>query len=227
MTTELKFTATADKGRVTALLNLTTDAQAIIVFAHGAGADIRHQHMQSITRTLNDQGLATLRFNFPYMESGGKRTDSKQVCIETFSNAVRLAGSRANGLATFIGGHSFGGRMSSHYMAGAISKNKESGPCRGLVYYSFPLHPAKKPAITRADHLHTIGLPMLFLSGTRDTLAEPDLLNKVVGDIDGARLHWLDTADHGFKILKRGRQSTENVYTEAARVTAAFVREIA
>lgn len=219
---KLQFTACSEKGPVTALLDLTDGAQALIVLAHGAGADIHHHHMQSISDALNRRDLATLRFNFPYMEAGGKRTDSKEVCIETFDNALELAHSRAGCLPVFIGGHSFGGRMSSHY----YSERSGSHSCSGLVYYSFPLHPSKKPDIKRADHLSAIELPMLFLSGTRDTLANTDLLNAVVTRIPRARLHWLQTADHGFKILKRSRRSIENVYDEAARVTANFVQAL-
>lgn len=219
---KLQFTASSEKGPVTALLDLTGGARALIVLAHGAGSDIHHHHMQSISDALNRRDLATLRFNFPYMEAGGKRTDSKEVCIETFDNALTLAHSRTGSLPVFIGGHSFGGRMSSHY----YSERPGSHSCSGLVYYSFPLHPSKKPDIKRADHLYAIELPMLFLSGTRDTLANTDLLNAVVTRIPRARLHWLQTADHGFKILKRSRRSIENVYDEAARVTANFVQAL-
>lgn len=217
---KLQFTASSEKGPVTALLDLNTEARALIVLAHGAGADIHHHHIQSIANALNKRNLATLRFNFPYMESGGKRTDSKEVCIETFDNALELAHSKARGLPVFIGGHSFGGRMSSHY----YSERADLDSCRGLVYYSFPLHPSKKPDSKRAAHLYAIDLPMLFLSGTRDSLADAGLLNAVVARIPRARLHWLETADHGFKILKRTRRSVENVYDEAARVTADFVQ---
>ena len=219
---KLQFTASSEKGPVTALLDLATEARALIVLAHGAGADIHHHHIQSIANALNKRNLATLRFNFPYMESGGKRTDSKEVCIETFGNALKLAHLKANGLSVFIGGHSFGGRMSSHY----YSEKANSDSCSGLVYYSFPLHPSKNPGIKRAGHLYALDVPMLFLSGTRDTLADADLLNAVVSKIPGARLHWLQTADHGFKILKRSRRSIENVYDEAARVTANFVQAL-
>jgi predicted alpha/beta-hydrolase family hydrolase len=219
----LQFTATNEKGTVSALLSRPDDSRALIVMAHGAGANMLHQHMQSIASALEHQGLATLRFNFPYMEAGGKRTDSKAVCIETISGAVNLANELASDLPLFLGGHSFGGRMSSH----AIDEGDVSGQafdrCRGLIYFSFPLHASKKPDIKRADHLYSIKMPMLFLSGTRDSLAEQELLEDVTHKTPNAELHWLDTADHGFKILKRSRQSTEDVYQEAARITASFV----
>lgn len=219
----LQFTATVEKGLVSARLNRPKDSRALIVLAHGAGANMLHQHMQSITSALEHQGLATLRFNFPYMEAGGKRTDSKPVCIETISGAVNLANEVASDLPLFLGGHSFGGRMSSH----AVDEGDVSGQafdrCRGLIYFSFPLHASKKPDIKRADHLHRIKMPMLFLSGTRDSLADRELLEDVTHKIPNAELNWLETADHGFKILKRRRQSAEDVYQEASRITASFV----
>jgi predicted alpha/beta-hydrolase family hydrolase len=220
------FIATEEKGSVSAITQIPTGAKALFVIAHGAGANMRHQHMESISTSLLAQKIATFRFNFPYMEAGGKRTDSKPVCIETISNAVNLANTLAGDLPLFLGGHSFGGRMSSH----AIDERNDYGEIfdrvRGLIYFSFPLHGSKKPAIKRADHLYSITLPMLFLSGTRDSLAEPQLLEDVTHQIPNAELHCLETADHGFKILKRSRQSAEDVYQEAARVAASFVNRI-
>jgi predicted alpha/beta-hydrolase family hydrolase len=219
----LQFNATDEKGSVSALLSRQDNSRALIVLAHGAGANMLHQHMQSITSALAHRGLATLRFNFPYMEAGGKRTDSKPVCIETISGAVNLANKLSSDLPLFLGGHSFGGRMSSHAIDERDVYGETFERCRGLIYFSFPLHASKKPDIKRADHLYNITLPMLFLSGTRDSLAEPQLLEDVTHQIPNAELHWLETADHGFKILKRSRKSAEDVYQEAARVTASFV----
>ena len=223
-TADLQFTATSEKGSVAAVVQRPPDARALIVLAHGAGAGIRHHHMESIADALANVNIATLRFNFPFMEAGGKRTDGKEICVETFTNATTLAQSIAGGLPIFIGGHSFGGRMSSHFYSERAEAEKAN--CKGLLYFSFPLHPSKKPDIKRAEHLYAIRSPMLFLSGTRDTLADSALLEKVVSRIPIARLHWLETADHSFKILKRSRQSAENVYDEAARVAAAFVQEL-
>ena len=114
--------------------------------------------------------------------------------------------------------------MSSHFYSERADALKAD--CRGLVYFSFPLHPSKKPDIKRAEHLYAVKLPMLFLSGTRDTLADSALLENVVSRIPSARLHWLETADHSFKILKRSRLSAENVYDETARITATFVEKL-
>lgn len=228
----LKFTATDEKGSVSALLDRPEDSRALIVLAHGAGANMQHQHMRALTSALTGVGLATLRFNFPYMEASGKRTDRQSVCVETISGAVNLASKLATDLPLFMGGHSFGGRMSSHALSkvedseGRSSEDKSYERCRGLIYFSFPLHPSKNPAIKRAGHLYNIKLPMLFLSGTRDSLANRGLLEEVTRSLPNTELHWLETADHSFKILKRSRQSTEDVYEEAARVVASFVERL-
>ncbi len=221
---DLRFTATNEKGSVAALIQRPPDARALVVLAHGAGAGMRHHHMKSIADALAEVNIATLRFNFPFMEAGGKRTDGKEICVETFTNATALAQSIAGELPIFIGGHSFGGRMSSHFCSERADAEKAN--CNGLVYFSFPLHPSKKPDSKRAEHLYAINLPMLFLSGTRDALADSALLEDVVSRIPSARLHWLQTADHSYKILKRSRLSEENVFEEAARVTATFVQEL-
>lgn len=216
-TAEMTFTATRAKGRVSALFQQPASVRACLVLAHGAGADMRHTHMQSIADALADVNVATLRFNFPYMEQGGGRTDSTTVATATIGQAVACARDQCSktndaldGLPLMIGGHSFGGRMSSHFAT------KQPGGLAGLVYFSFPLHPAGKPGVSRADHMYGISLPQLFLSGTRDKLAEPELLKQVVGKMQHATLHELATADHGFKILKRSRDEALDVYTEAA-----------
>ena len=214
-----RFNATVDKGPVSAVLNLPKDANALLILAHGAGAGMLHHHMESITEALSRNKIATFRFNFPYMEAEGKRTDNMAICVETFANAVASIDKIAVKMPLFIGGHSFGGRMSSHF----IAQEMPAQVCRGLIYFSFPLHPSKKPDIKRADHLAAIKTPMLFLSGTRDSLAEPKLLEQVTRNIPNAEIHWLDTADHGFKILKRTRESKEDVYDEAARTATTFI----
>lgn len=214
----MKFVATQSKGKVSALWQSPDGSAAVLVLAHGAGANMQHAHMQNIADALGQRSIATLRFNFPYMEAGGGRTDKPEVCIETIGNAISLAREHAGDLPLFVGGHSFGGRMSSHYAAerrGDIGDDIE-----GLVYFSFPLHPAKKPDTKRAAHLTDIELPQLFLSGTRDALADLELLTSIVTELPGATLHELDTADHSFRILKRTRQSEESVYDEAARIAA-------
>jgi predicted alpha/beta-hydrolase family hydrolase len=193
-----------------------TDAIAAIVLAHGAGAGMSHRNMQAIAAAFERRGLATLRFNFPFIEAGQSRTDSPQVATATIAEAFSAARERTV-LPLWLGGHSFGGRMASHAVV-----DRGLDP-RGLIFCSFPLHPAGRPSTSRAAHLPPIQQPMLFLSGTRDELADRDLLKQVVAKLPNAQLHWLETADHGYKVLKRTRTSSEDIFDEMARITRAFI----
>jgi uncharacterized protein len=210
---ELKFLATPEKGEVSALLVRPRDASHLLVLGHGASTDMRHANLQAIAERMADAGIATFRYNFPYSEHGRGR-DSQGVCTATVRSAVAAARGAALDLPLLAGGHSFGGRMTST----AASESALDG-VRGLVFFAFPLHQPGKPDTKRADHLGKVTVPMLFLSGTRDELAELDLLRPVCTQLgDRATLHLLDTADHGFRILKRSRESEEDVYVEMARV---------
>ena len=207
-------------GRLSAELIRPEAASALLVFAHGAGADFRHANMVAIAHALAEREVATLRFNFPFMEAGRRRVDAPRVSIETIEAAVATAVEAAPELKLFLGGHSYGGRMSSHAALRGVQG------LEGLVFCAFPLHPPRKPGIDRAAHLDTLEVPMLFLSGTRDALAERDLLERVVARLEPrARVHWLDTADHGYKVLKRSRRVALPVFDEMAVAIAAFVAE--
>ena len=195
------------------------DATAALVLAHGAGAGMRHRNLQAIADALARQRVATLRFDFPFIESGRRRVDSVAVSTATVAAACEEAASRSS-LPLWLGGHSFGGRMASHAVLAHDLKP------RGLIFGSFPLHPPNKPATDRALHLSRLGLPMLFLSGTRDTFADRALLESLVSALPAARLHWLDTADHGYKVLKRARQAGEGVFDEMARVARNFMDRV-
>jgi predicted alpha/beta-hydrolase family hydrolase len=219
---ESNFIATRDKGEVSAVLLLPASASFLLVLGHGAGADMHHPHMESLSEALYQVDVATFRYNFPYMERGGKGRDSQATSLETVRSALIAAKSAATDAANsatpelriLAGGHSFGGRMTSLAQAESPLPGVE-----GLVFFSFPLHPSGKPAIDRAAHLSSIQLPMLFISGDRDKLAELDLFKDVMAGMEPkARLHLLHTADHSFKILKRSRKSTENIYQETARI---------
>ena len=192
----------------------------LLVLAHGAGAGMTHGHMTSIAAALADRGIGTLRFNFPFTHQGRRRVDSQDISTQTIEQAVNTASRLVPDAKLLIGGHSFGGRMATHYATRADER------VRGLVLFSFPLHPAGKPGTSRADHLQDIPRPMLFLSGDRDKLAEPELLTEVLGRAPLAQLYWLHTADHSYHILKRTRTLEESVYEEAAAVTAAFVSSL-
>jgi predicted alpha/beta-hydrolase family hydrolase len=204
------------------LLTDSSDAVAVLVLGHGAGADMRHASMTSIATELARRGVAVFRFNFPFMESARRPVDSRAVSTATIAAAIAQARKLKPGLPVFLGGHSFGGRMASHAVL-----DRDLGDVRGLVFCSFPLHPAGKPATTRADHLDSIELPMLFLSGTRDALAEPELLDGVMARL-GARAErvWLDTADHGYKVQKRSRARSDSVFEELADSAARFVKRL-
>ena len=192
---------------------------AHLVFAHGAGAGFQHATMQGIAEAFAEVGLSTLRFNFPYMQQGKRRVDSKAVAVETIAGAADyLAGQGAEPL--FLCGHSFGGRMCSHAVVEAEID------CAGLIFCSFPLHQPKKPDIARAAHLPEAEKPMLFLSGTRDDLADAKLLAEVVAGLERARIHWLETANHSYTILKRTRTNPTPVFTEMAQVVRGFVDEL-
>ncbi len=191
-------------------------AVAALVLAHGAGAGMRHRNMQAIADAFALRNIATLRFDFPFIEAGRKRVDPPAVATARIAAAFRSAGERTH-LPLWLGGHSFGGRMASHAVL------TEAIAPAGLVFCSFPLHAAGKPGAERARHLEQIRLPMLFLSGTRDALATPALLEPLVQALPTAKLHWLDTADHGYRVLQRERNGKGSVFDEMAVAASAFV----
>lgn len=208
---KLTFRATERKGDVSALWCCPEDASHALVLSHAASTSMAHASMQAIAEALYAVGIATFRYNFPYMEKGGGGLDGKATCFETVRSAVAVAGELGGEMPILAGGRSFGGRMTSMAMADAPIPS-----VRGIVFYAFPLHPAKKPSVDRADHLSEVGVPMLFLSGTRDALADLELLEPIVGGLPHSTLRVLDTADHSFKVLKRSGLTEELVQREAA-----------
>ncbi len=193
-----------------------TDAVAALVLAHGAGAGMRHASMQAIADAFERRGIATLRFDFPFMAAGRNRVDSPPVATQAIAEAYAAAAKRTD-RPIWLGGHSFGGRMATH----AVVDRKL--PAAGLILCSFPLHMPGKPDTKRAQHLSAIRQPILFLSGTRDDLAERELLEPLVRSLPCATLHWLDTADYGYRVLKRSRARTDSVFDEMAEAARAFV----
>src|SRR4051812_48074057 len=174
-------------------------AKAGYVFAHGAGAGMGHAFMEAIAIGLAERRIATLRFQFPFMEQGSKRPDPPAVAQAAVRAAVEEAAGKLPGLPLFAGGKSFGGRMTSQAQAA-----KPLAGVRGLVFVGFPLHPAGKPATERAKHLAQVELPMLFLQGTRDELADLELMRGVVTPLgQRATLHVVEGADHAFHVLAR------------------------
>jgi uncharacterized protein len=192
-------------GQVSGLWSAPVSAIAKLVLAHGAGAGMAHRSMTAIAEGLAARGVATLRYNFPFMEAGGKRPDAPATAHRTVRSAVAKARELAPELPLFAGGKSFGGRMTSQAEALAPLGVK------GLVFFAFPLHPVGKPGIARADHLDAVHIPMLFLQGERDALAEMSLLATVTARL-GARatLHTAPDADHAYHVPARtGRKDPE------------------
>ena len=191
---------------VSALLIRPDDAKALYVFAHGAGVGMTHKSMASNAEGLAERGIATLRYQFPYMEKGSKQPDTPRIAHAAVRAAAAEAVRLAPEMPLFAGGRSFGGRMTSQTQAESALPG-----VRGLAFLGFPLHPAGKPGIERAEHLSGVQVPMLFVSGARDALAEMDLLKPVVESLgDRATLHVVADADHSLKVPARsGRTSTE------------------
>ena len=208
-----------DLGAVSALLQCPADAWLLYILAHGAGAGMRHRFMETIAVALSDRGVATLRYQFPYMETGGRRPDSPAVAEATVRAAARHGAELEPELPMIAGGKSFGGRMTS----GAAAKSLPG--VRGLAFLGFPLHPPGRPGISRADHLDNIEAPMLFLQGTRDQFAGRHLITEVCGRLaPRATLHLVDDADHSFAVPKRAGRPASSVLGELADTLADWAR---
>jgi predicted alpha/beta-hydrolase family hydrolase len=203
---------------VSALLLAPARPRALYVLAHGAGAGMRHPFMESIARRLAAHGISTLRYQFPYTEHGGRRPDPEAVLLATVRAAVAAGREEAGRLPLLAGGKSMGGRVTSRAAASAPLPG-----VTGLVFLGFPLHPAGQPGISRAEHLARVDLPMLFLQGDRDTLADLALLRPVVERLgERAALHVIEHADHMFHVLKRSGRTDEQVLDELAATAAAW-----
>ena len=201
----------ANHGQVSALLDRPPDAWLLYVLAHGAGAGMQHRFLESMARALSVRGVATLRYQFPYMEAGAKRPDSPAVAEAAVRGAVELATELAGGIPVVAGGKSFGGRMTS----GAAARSLPG--VRGLVFLGFPLHPPGKPGTERADHLDSVVVPMLFLQGTRDQFAQLDLVTTVCRRLGTrATLHLIEDGDHSFNVPKRTGRGSAAVMDELA-----------
>jgi predicted alpha/beta-hydrolase family hydrolase len=204
---------------VSALWLAPAKAEACLVLAHGAGANMAHKGMEAIAQGLAARGVATLRYNFLYSEHGGGRPDAPAVAHKAVRAAVAAAAKLAPALALFAGGRSFGGRMSSQAQAIAPLAH-----VRGLVFFAFPLHPAGKPSIERADHLDQVQIPMLFLQGTHDALAERNLLEGVVKRLgQRAALHLAASADHSFHAPAKSGRKDADVLKEVLDAAAAWI----
>jgi uncharacterized protein len=219
---EGKFLASTSTGEVSSILLRPEAASYLYVFGHGAGAGMRHPSMEATAQALAEQGIATFRYNFPYMENGRGAPDPKPVIYATVRAAVHAAGDAAADLPLIAGGRSFGGRMTS-----TAESQEHLGSVKGLVFYAFPLHPAGKPSVERAEHLQKVQIPMLFLQGTRDALAELSLLEPVCESLgEKATLHVVDTADHSFHVQKSSGKTDAGVLMELAQSVRAWADKL-
>ena len=195
-TQDLRFLTTEEKGEVSAILDRPDDARTRLVLAHGSGANMRHAFIAGLSAALVDAGVATFRYQYPYSEKGGGGLDGRKVLLATVRNAIAAATAEAPDLPLFAGGHSMSGRMTSLAFADAPL------PVQGIVFVAFPLNGGKGPT-ERAEHFADVTAPLLFLQGTKDKLADIDAVQSVCKDLGNqATLHIVDTADHGFKVLK-------------------------
>ena len=210
-------------GRVSAIWQAPDDAKAALVLAHGAGAGMRHRFMATVAAGLEERGIATLRYQFPYMEAGRKSPGSPQPAIDAVRAAAGEAAQLVPDLPLFVGGKSYGGRMSST----AESEAHIAG-IQGLVFFGFPLHPPGKPSIERGAHLAKIKVPMLFLQGTRDSFADNDLIAEVCAGLGKrAQLSRFEDADHSFHVPKSAGMSDGEVMATMLDVVAGWIGKIA
>jgi hypothetical protein len=208
MTTRAALSIAVGSGiAVSAIATIPKSASACLVFAHGAGAGMDHPYIVAVCEGLAGRGMATLRYQFPYMEKGSKRPDAPPLCHKTVAAAVAAAHERLPSLPLFAGGKSFGARMTSQTQARAPLPH-----VHGLCFFGFPLHTPKQPATQRADHLSSIHVPMLFLQGTRDAMAQLPLMQSVVDRLTApTMLRIIDHADHSFHVLVRSGTNDDEV----------------
>ncbi|HEX2229033.1 MAG TPA: alpha/beta family hydrolase [Candidatus Binatia bacterium] len=219
----IRFSVNEKAGTVSGLLVAPQRATILLVLAHGAGAGVRHQFMEHLAKKLDAHGIATFRYQFPYMEKGLKRPDNEAILTATVRAAVTAAREQAPRLVLFAGGKSMGGRMTSL----AVSKEPIDA-VRGLVFFGFPLHAAGRPGAERGKHLYNTNVPMLFIQGSRDKLADLRLLEPVCKGIGkAAELLVVEGGDHSFHMLKSAGRSDDQVLDEVARKAATWMAAVA
>ncbi len=215
----LHFTLTERTGAVSALLLRPTSARALLVLGHGAGAGMRHPFMQAVAEQLATQKIATFRYQFPYMEKGKKSPDSQTTLRATIVSAVETAKKAARGLPLLAGGKSMGGRLTS-----LVAAEGRLPDVQGLIFFGFPLHAAGKPSSERGAHLAEVTVPMLFLQGTRDRLAELDYITPLCRSLGKrATLHIIEGGNHSFHVLKRSGRTDEDVQNELGETVGSWV----
>ncbi len=213
---DLRFLVTNTSGEVSAILVSPKNPQWLIALAHGASAGIHHEFMTAIAQILAKHRMASLRYNFPYMESGKRTPDSQRVLVETVRRAIKSARERCGDLPLIAGGKSLGGRMIS------TAASEEALPgVQGIVFFGFPLHAPGKPSTERGEHLVRVQIPMLFLQGTRDSFADPNMLLPLIDRLQEkghAKIHTIDGGDHSFHILKKSGRTDLDVLEELGTI---------
>ncbi|NNF07114.1 MAG: alpha/beta hydrolase [Candidatus Eisenbacteria bacterium] len=217
---EFKFEATSSSGEVSAILERPRGAKALYVFAHGAGAPMNHHFMETMAEKFAKQKIATLRFNFPYIELGRRAPSPQPILKKTIRSAVAVARKKTQGkLPIFAGGKSMGGRMTS------LAQSEEPiEHVQGLIFVGFPLHAPGRDSADRGEHLKEVKLPMLFLQGMRDKLANLDFLEPLHKSLGRrSKLHKIEWADHGFHVPKKSGRDDDDIMTELASVTSDWI----
>jgi predicted alpha/beta-hydrolase family hydrolase len=205
----IKIQVSAEIGKVSGICVIPSKPQCVLTLAHGAGAGMDHSFMETLASRLAEQGIATVRFNFPFAENKKVRPDSPAVAHQTIKAAIEKTRELFPKTPLFVAGKSFGGRMSSQY----LSANPDDD-VKGIIFYGFPLHPAGKPSTERAEHLKKVKIPMLFLQGTKDALATWDLIETVCKPLRKATLVKIEGADHSFKA---GKKDTIGLLADATK----------
>lgn len=207
-------------GSITATERVDQHSDHLMILAHGAGAGMNHSFMEGLSKALLKYKIATWRFNFPYMEKGGGRPDRKAVCIRTIAELASHAQEQID-LPLLLAGKSFGGRMMSHYLVEHLDQKE-----RAVLFYGFPLHPGGKPSTARADHLPNVKVPMLFIQGDRDRLAQVDLMKDTVATLERGQLDLLPGADHSFRFLKKYQIGDQEMLELLAKKSRKFIETI-
>jgi uncharacterized protein len=220
-TKELRVPIAGQTTKVSAILNIPSKAHSVLVLAHGAGAGMNHAAIKALAGSLENEGIATFRFQFPYMELGSKRPDRPELATATIAAAVDTVVQKKLKLPIFAGGRSFGGRMTTTAASYGMIPS-----VLGIICFGFPLHPSNKPGMERAAHLSKVLVPMLFIQGTRDSLSDLTLIRKVAAkNANRLTVHEVRGADHSYAVLKSSGRTEKDVLNEVATVAADFCRK--
>jgi len=221
-TTNLRFEATQSSGEVSAILMRPENARWLLVLGHGAGAGMRHSFMEAAAQQLARNGIATFRYQFPYIEQGKRSPNPLPILMKTVRSAVAAASETAGDLPCIAGGKSLGGRMTSSTAA------KEPLPgVKGIIFFGFPLHAPGRQSNDRAEHLYDVNVPMLFLQGMRDKLADLEFLRPVFDKLGTqATLHTIEWADHGFHVPKKSGRMDDEIIEELGKTAGDWVSKL-